>query len=104
MNRVAVIALGGLAVVALTGLWHGPLGAGDRLAAEIEARSRVTLDRLEMSQVQARTGRDPLSRTLILSGPADDFQRRELVRIMGEEPGVAEVRWDPSSLPAEAVR
>jgi len=42
-------------------------------------------------------------RTMVLSGPADPFQRSELVRIMGEVPGVAAVRWDPASLPQEGV-
>jgi len=45
--------------------------------------------------------RGPLSRRLILSGPADDFQRTELVRILDETPGVLDVRWDPASLPQE---
>ena len=35
--------------------------------------------------------------TIILSGPADDFQRRALVEKLGELPGVNEVRWDPAS-------
>ncbi len=34
---------------------------------------------------------------MILSGPADDFQRRALVERVGELPGVNEVRWDPAS-------
>jgi hypothetical protein len=38
---------------------------------------------------------------MILSGPADDFQRAELVRILDDIPGVLEVRWDPASLPQE---
>ena len=104
MNRLVAITLGGAAVSAATWLWHAPLGTGERLVSGIEARSRATLDRLEMTQVQARVGRDPLSRDLILSGPADDFQRGELIRIMGEAPGVANASWDPSSLPAEAAR
>jgi len=51
--------------------------------------------------IQAHMQRGPLARRLILSGPADDFQRRELVRILDETPGVLEVRWDPGSLPQE---
>jgi hypothetical protein len=54
-----------------------------------------------MYQVQAHIQRDPLSRRLVLSGPADDFQRSELVRRLDEVPGVLEVRWDPGSLPQE---
>ncbi len=51
--------------------------------------------------VQAHLQRRPLARRLILSGPADDFQRSELVRLLDETPGVLEVRWDPASLPQE---
>ena len=39
---------------------------------------------------------------MILSGPADSFQRSELVRIMHQVPGIDAVRWDPASLPQEA--
>ena len=46
-----------------------------------------------MTEVQARLERGPLTRRLILSGPADDFQRSELVRIMDGIPGVADARW-----------
>ena len=81
------------AAVAATALWHGPLGAADRFAGTVETATRAELARLEMTQVQARLGRDPLTRRLALSGPADDFQRRELSRILREMPGVAGVRW-----------
>jgi hypothetical protein len=46
-----------------------------------------------MTQVQGHIERGPIERTLVLSGPADDFQRSELVRIMDDVPGVANVRW-----------
>ena len=45
-----------------------------------------------------------LARRLILSGPADEFQRQELVRILDDIPGVLEVRWDAASLPQEPRR
>ena len=101
MNRGAVLGLGIAAVVASTLLWHGPLGAGDRLAGRAEGTARRILDRYELPMIQAHMQRGPLARRLILSGPADDFQRRELVRILDETPGVLEVRWDPGSLPQE---
>ena len=47
----------------------------------------------EMTQDQARIARGPLKRTVILSGPADEFQRSELARIMNLVPGVGSVRW-----------
>ena len=49
---------------------------------------------LEMPAVTAVLDRSPaLTRTLLLSGPADDFQRGELPRYMAVVPGVAEARW-----------
>lgn len=96
----AAVALGGAA------LWHGPLGAADRLTAKVEQSAQATLQAWEMTQVQAKLHRSPLSRRLLLSGPADDFQRTELVRIMGEVPGVSRAVWDRSTgmpLIAEAM-
>ena len=101
MNRQAIILVGVAATMAFTALWHGPFGAGDRLAAQVEGRARQTLDYYELPMIQARLQRGPLSRRLLLSGPADDFQRAELVRILDETPGVVDVRWDPGSLPQE---
>lgn len=98
-----MILLAGIAAtIGFSALWHGPLGAGERLTQKVEADARKTLDHYEMYQIQAHLDRSPLSRRLILSGPADDFQRSELIRILDETPGVLEVRWDPASLPQEA--
>ena len=101
-NRQKLLA-GAAASIAFAELWHGPLGAASRLTGHVERTARAQLDHDEMTQVQARLARAPLSRTLILSGPADDFQRKELLRVMGEVPGVGEVRWDPASLPQERI-
>src|SRR6478752_2750161 len=75
--------LGGLAFILLAGwLWHGPIGAGDRFAVAAEKQTRQVLVDFEMPQVRAVVERSPLSRTLVLNGQADDFQRGELVRIL----------------------
>lgn len=87
------IAIGALVVFALGALWHGPVGAGERLASTVDRTSRKVLDDWEMTQVQGHIERGPIKRTLVLSGPADDFQRSELVRIMDDVPGVGNVRW-----------
>ena len=79
--------------VASAALWHGPLGAADRLTAVVERSARATLDYYEMTQVQGRLHRKPLTRRLMLSGPADDFQRGELVRLMSQLPGVSSASW-----------
>jgi len=102
MNRGLIFSAGVVATLAFAGLWHGPLGAGDRLAARADKVARDTLVYYELPAVSARVARDPLSRTIILSGPADRFQRSELVRIMGDVPGINAVAWDPASLPQEA--
>lgn len=83
-------------MLAITALWHGPAGASRRFAFPVERQARETLVAFEMTQVRAQLERAPLARTLVLAGPADAFQRRELVRIMDELPGVANVRWTDS--------
>ena len=69
------------------------MGAARVLTHRVERDARITLDNYEMLQVGAYLHRKPLSRRLILYGPADDFQRSELARILGQIPGVREVRW-----------
>jgi hypothetical protein len=101
MNRRTIVLIGLAVTVGFTALWHGPLGAGEKLATLSEASARRTLDYYELPMVQAHMQRGPLSRRLILSGPADDFQRHELVRILDETPGVLDVKWDPGSMPQE---
>ena len=101
MRQRTVILAGLATVVGFSALWHGPLGAGERLAGKAEAAARAQLDRDEMYHVQARLQRNPLSRRLIVSGPADDFQRGEIIRRLDQAPGVLDVRWDPASLPQE---
>lgn len=94
-RRTRKIFVGGGAVAALVAaaLWSGPLGGGDRFAERIEKAARATLDHLEMTQVGARLERGPLRRRLVLSGPADDFQRAQLVQILDDIRGVKGVRW-----------
>ena len=62
------------------------------------------LDHYEMWHVQARLERGPLTRRVMLSGPADDFQRREIKRMVEAQPGVGEAAWSPASLETEAAR
>jgi len=94
-NRLLAIGLG--VAIGLALLWHGPLGAADRLAAKIESDARLTLDNYEMWKVTAHLHRGPLSRRLLLAGPANDLQQSELVRIMGSLPGVSNARWSKGS-------
>lgn len=92
-RRLRLLAAGALAMLVAAFVWHGPLGGADRLAASVERIARQTLTYYEMPQVQARLQRGPLARKLLLSGPADDFQRREIVRILRQIPGVSAASW-----------
>ncbi len=92
-RRRRAFAGGAAAALVAAALWSGPLGGGDRLTRKVESSARTALDRLEMTQVRARLERRPLRRRLVLSGPADDFQRAQLVQILDDIPGVAGVRW-----------
>ena len=79
--------------VLLSLVWSGPLGGGRQFIDSVEPVARQTLDYYEMTQVSARLGHAPLTRELILEGPADDFQRSELVRVMSQLPGVSGATW-----------
>ena len=96
-RRRALIA-GGLATCIAVALWHGPLGAADRLAAELERSARQTLEANDApAGITARIRHGPLTRQVILSGPADDFQRAESARLLSEVPGVSDADWGKSA-------
>jgi hypothetical protein len=92
-KRKGPLIIAGLVALAAAATWHGPLGAADRFTAKIERQARQALDYYEMTKVTAHLHRGPLTRRLILSGPADDFQSSELVRLLSQLPGVSGVRW-----------
>jgi hypothetical protein len=101
--RKKYLGSGAAAAVAATLLWSGPLGGADRLTSRVENAARATLDHLEMTRIDARLERRPLRRRLVLSGPADQFQRGQLVQILDDIHGVAGVRWaTPPMPPGEA--
>ena len=101
------IAVGFLATIGAAGLWHGPLGGADRFVGRVDRMARESLGYYEMTAVTAHLHRGPLTRRLILTGPADDFQRGELVRLFSQVPGVSGATWraEPGGLPliAEGV-
>ena len=103
INRNMALALGVGATLAATFLWHGPAGAGERFAHAIDCQMRATLDHYEMPAVTARTQRAPLTRRLMLDGPADDFQRGEIKRISLTVPGVAAAHWAGRRAPPRAL-
>ncbi len=87
------LAMGAAAALALALLWHGPLGAANRLTTAVERQVRFVLDDWEMGAVTARLQRAPLTRRLELSGQADSFQRGALVKLMKLVPGVRKASW-----------
>ena len=96
-RRILSFVAGAIAAIALTALWHGPVGAGDRLANSLQTNVRQLLVAFEVPQFQSQVERNPIRRTILLSGPADNFQRAETVRILNDTPGVAAARWIGSS-------
>lgn len=89
------LAAGVLAAIGSAALWHGPMGAADRFAASVERNVRKTLVFYEIPEVQGHLHHGPLTRHVFLWGPADDFQRSELVRLVDEVPGVSSTSWSP---------
>ena len=89
----AALAAGLAMVIVIAWVWHGPVGAGARFADDAERQTRQVLADFEMAPVRAVVERSPLSRTLVLNGPADDFQRAELVRILNDVRGIGSVHW-----------
>jgi hypothetical protein len=97
-RRRGILLLIGLAAsLAGAAAWHGPLGAADRFAAEVERGIQKTLVFYEIPQVSGHLHRGPLTRRVLLSGPADDFQRSELIRLIDQVPGVASASWSAGS-------
>lgn len=96
-NRALGLGLAASLLLALA--WHGPGGAGARMARAIETDIAQMLAYYEMNQVTGRLERGPLARRLILAGPADDFQRTQLVIEAEHRPGVGEARWSRTSDP-----
>ena len=87
------LAIGFAATLASALLWHGPGGAAERFVTRTDRDVRQMLAYFEMHGVQGKTQRAPVARRIVYSGPADEFQRTELVRLGEDLPGIAEARW-----------
>ena len=95
-RRFIALATGAAIALAAAALWTGPLGGADRFSAQVERPAREALNYYEMSKVTAHLHRAPLTRRLVLAGPADDFQTTELVRLLSQLPGVSRAQWRAS--------
>lgn len=84
MSRTGKL-LSGLVAALLAGwLQHGPIGTGEALIGKLETQARELVAATEVPGVGVTFARAPLSRTAVLSGPANEFQRNG----MGEMPGL----------------
>ncbi len=94
MRSNVALAVGFAATAASAFLWHGPGGAGERFATRSDRDVRQMLHYFEMTQVEGHVQRGPIARRILYKGPADDFQRTELVRLGEDLPGIGEARWN----------
>jgi len=92
--------IGLIAALVVGWIAHGPLGRGEVYIADVEARAQARVRAAAIPGVGVRISRAPLSRTAILSGPANDFQREGIGLLPGLNErvtavaGVTAVRWD----------
>jgi len=92
-KRLVLLASGVAASILLAALWNGPLGGADRFETTVQADIQKTLAYYEMTRVTGHLHGNPLTRRVLLSGPADDFQRQGLVGFMNQIPGVSGTSW-----------
>jgi hypothetical protein len=100
MSPIVKILIGLSVALAAGWLAHGPLGRGEALIGELQAQADAAVAKAELPGVKVELGRDPLSRSATLSGPANDIQREGMGGQFGVKdhvravPGIAAVRWD----------
>ena len=92
-NRRAALTAGVAITLTIALLWHFA-GTVDRFADRVETRARTLLVDFEMQAVAVTIDRHPLRRQVALAGPADDFQRGELVKLMELLPGISQAHWE----------
>lgn len=103
MSPWTKLSIGLVAALAMTWLAYGPFGRGGAYLDLVEARARAAIVAAELPAVRVHMVRSPLSRTAILSGPINDFQREGIGSLPGLDErvaavrGVASVRWDEGS-------
>jgi hypothetical protein len=100
MKAHVKILIGLVAALAMGWIWHGPGGQGEALVGGLERAARTAVAQTELPGISVRMVRDPLSRTAIVSGTANDLQREGLGSQWGvkdyirDVPGLSRVRWD----------
>lgn len=99
MSRTVKFLIGLVAALLAGWVYYAPLGHGEALINSLDTQARAAVERAEVPGVTVALGRDPLSRTATLSGPADAFQREGqgelpgLTEIVADVPGIGRVQW-----------
>lgn len=99
MNRLRIALIGVAATIAAAGVWHGPLGAGERFAATVDQRAERTIRFNDVPEAngqpifKAAMQRQPLTRRVLIQGQPDSFQRAELARILNDIYGILDASW-----------
>ena len=75
MNLWTKFLIGLLAALAVGVISHGPLGRGEAFIDGLDARAQAVVRHENLPGVSAVMQRDPLARTVIMSGPTNRFQR-----------------------------
>ena len=76
MSRNVVLLLGAVATLAVAELYHGPLGASQKLEQQIERTARAELDRNEMYQVNAELEERPMAIPFMGKLVATEYNQR----------------------------
>jgi osmotically-inducible protein OsmY len=72
----------------------GPLGFGLRYTDQLTRRVRTTLDDRQLQNVDVAIEQRPaLRRTIVLTGPVAESDRKVAIDLARAVPGVAKVRW-----------
>ncbi|HYN46286.1 MAG TPA: hypothetical protein VES64_06310 [Allosphingosinicella sp.] len=100
MSLWTKLLIGLAAALAAGWIAHGPVGLGAAYVDAVEARAQAVVREAALPGVALHLGRNPLSRTAYLSGPANDFQREGVGMLpglndrVGGVAGVSGVRWE----------
>ena len=99
MPKFVKFLIGLAAALAAGWISHGPLGRGEMFVNQLESDLQLVIANANLPGVTGRVQREPLARTAILSGPADQFQRDGMGSMPGINrrvltvPGMARYEW-----------
>jgi hypothetical protein len=99
MPKALKFLTGFAAALAAGWISHGPLGRGEMFVNQLESDLQLVIANANLPGVTGRVQREPLARTAILSGPADQFQRDGMGSMPGINrrvltvPGMARYEW-----------